>query len=74
MSVAGIWDLLSCGGGSEHCCHLRGYNVEEVLPRAYTARGVMVIDNLTAHKGERVRENWSSSRDESYSVLAALLS
>jgi hypothetical protein len=36
--------------------------------------GVVVMDNFTAHKGERLRENWSSSGDASYSVPAALLS
>jgi hypothetical protein len=41
------------------------YHVEVGSPRAYTARAVVVMDNLTANKGEMVRENWSSSGDAS---------
>jgi len=61
--------------GATTAAIFEAYHVEEVLAlslHSERGRGLVVMDNLTAHKGERVRENWSSSGDASYSVPAAL--
>jgi hypothetical protein len=48
--------------GATTAAIFEAYPSKKCSPRAYTARaGDVVMDNFTAHKEERLRENWSSS-------------
>jgi transposase len=48
--------------------------VEKMLAPSLRPGQVVVMNNLSAHKGERVRAHWSRSEEQSSLVPAALLS
>jgi hypothetical protein len=55
MSV-GVWVREQGGGGSDECHSLFESYVERVLAPTLSSGQIVVANNLSAHKGERVRE------------------
>jgi hypothetical protein len=72
MTVEGMGPSLAVEGATDR--EVFEAYVEKMLAPSLQAEQVVVMDNLSAHKGERECAHWSRSGEPSSLVPAALLS
>ena len=72
MSVEGMGPSVAVEGTTDREVEFEAY-LEEVLVPSLRRDQIVVMDNLSAHKSERVRELVESTGCELYSLSAALL-